>query len=147
MARFGDRQLPIKMIAGLLSLTLMGCGPRVTITTGTTIGLKATPGDGATRPPQVTFGYKRAETSLVPTAGRKATSNTDAFSTLASIYFRTTWFGKTELRSFISTGNAARDIQGTSEDNEQPATRDIQPAEPRAKSQFWDQFSDETRGK
>ena len=94
----------------LVALTA-GCGPRVTVTTGTTIGLKATPGDGYTRPPQVTFGYKRAELALVPTVGTHATATEDAFSTLAAFYFSTEWFGQTELSSFIGTGHAARRIQ------------------------------------
>jgi hypothetical protein len=83
----------------------------VFISTGTTIGLKATPGDGQTRLPQVTFGYKRAELALVPTAGTHATDTEDAFSTLAAFYFSTQWFGETELSSFIGTGYAAQNIQ------------------------------------
>ena len=97
-------------IAVLFLLT--GCGTsRVIIATGTTIGLKATPGDGSSRPPQVTFGYKRAEASIVPTKGEAVSGDTDAFSTLAAFHFQTQFFGKTELDSFISTGNAAIDIQ------------------------------------
>lgn len=94
----------------LLVVATGGCGPRVLVVTGTTIGLKATPGDAQTRPPQVTLAYKRAETALVPTAGSKATGKTDAYSTLASFFFETEWFGATELRSFIATGNAARPL-------------------------------------
>ncbi len=106
------------MVLGLLGLTLCACGPRVIISTGTTIGLKATPGDGNTRPPQVTFAYKRSELALVPTSGNKATSNSDAFSTLAAIHFSTEWFGSTEIRSFLGTGMAARDIQGVEKDQQ-----------------------------
>jgi hypothetical protein len=96
----------------LLAVLAAGCtGLRVIITTGTTIGLKATPGDGQTRSPQVTLGYKRAELALVPTAGTHASATEDAFSTLAAFYFNTKWFGRTELSSFIGTGAAARDIQ------------------------------------
>jgi len=51
---------------------IAGCGPRVLIATGTTLGLKATPGDGQSRPPQVTLGYKRAEAALIPTSGGNA---------------------------------------------------------------------------
>lgn len=104
----------------LLVPMLSGCGPRMLISTGTTIGLKATPGDGQTRPPQVTFAYKRAETAFVPTKGQKSAScpspdtgavcGSDAFSSLAAIQFSTEWFGTTELKSFIGTGIAARDI-------------------------------------
>lgn len=94
-------------------LSLSACGPRVIISTGTTLGLKATPGDGYTRPPQVTFGYKRAESALLSTAGLNATDTSDAFSTLAAFHFKTFWFGDTELHSFIGTGIAARDVQGT----------------------------------
>jgi hypothetical protein len=94
-----------------LGLVTAGCGPRVILTTGTTIGLKATPGDGYTRPPQVTFGYKRAEAAVVPTKGTVALEGEDAYSTLAAFHFSTEFFGKTELDSFISTGRAALDIQ------------------------------------
>lgn len=112
-----------------------GCAPRVNIATGTTIGLKASPGDAATRPPQITLGYKRAEAAFVPTEGKKVTASstedatkasgvqagqssggaaTDAYSTLAAFYFETAWFGDTQIASFIATGFAARDIQAPS---------------------------------
>lgn len=97
------------LAAGLVALS--GCGPRVLIVTGTTIGLKATPGDASTRPPQVTLAYKRAETALVPTKGDNATKDSDAFSTLASFFFTSKWFGDTEIASFIATGEAAKLIQ------------------------------------
>ena len=100
----------------ILAIMLAGsaCAPRVVIVTGTTLGMKATPGDGSSQPPQVTLGYKRAEASIVPTKGSVADSNgTDAFSTMAAFDYRTRWFGETELASFIGTGFAARDIQGT----------------------------------
>ena len=100
------------MVTTAALLVLAGCGPRVLIATGTTLGLKATPGDGQSRPPQVTLGYKRAEVALVPTDGKKATQGSDAYSVLAVFDFRSEWFGKTELASFIGSGNAARDIQG-----------------------------------
>lgn len=93
-------------------LSLAGCAPRVNLSTGTTIGLKATPGDGTTRPPQVTLGYKRAELSIVPTEGKGATADTDAASTLATIHFSTRWFGHTELDSFIATGSGAQILVG-----------------------------------
>lgn len=99
----------VSMSLLLLSLAT-GCGTRVGIITGTTIGLKATPGDGSTRPPQVTLAYKRAEAAIVPTAGTKATATTDAYSTLAAFHLRTEWFGDTEITSFIGTGGAAKDI-------------------------------------
>jgi len=103
---------------GAIGLLLaVGCGPRILIATGTTLGLKATPGDGQSRPPQVTLGYKRAEVALVPTAGHKATRSSatspvdqDAFSTMAAFDFETRWFGKTELSSFIATGFAAHEL-------------------------------------
>ncbi len=102
-----------------LALFSTGCAtqqPRVTVVTGTTIGLKASPGDGNTQPPQVTFAYKRAEFALIPTTGKAAakdpsSSGSDAFSTLVAFFFSTQWFGNTELDSFIATGHAARDIQ------------------------------------
>jgi hypothetical protein len=59
------------------------------------------------------LGYKRAESALLSTAGNKATDSSDAFSTLAAFHFKTYWFGKTELHSFIETGIAANEVQGT----------------------------------
>jgi hypothetical protein len=96
-----------------------GCAPRVNIATGTTVGLKASPGDAATRLPRITLAYKRAEAAFVPTEGKTATASstgeaTDAYSTLAAFYFETAWFGNTEIASFIATGFAARDIQAPS---------------------------------
>lgn len=119
MTMNGYQKLALAIVLSPIVLTVSACGPRVIISTGTTIGLKATPGDGNTRPPQVTFGYKRAETALVPTKGGKATSSADAFSTLAAIHFSTEWFGATELQSFVGTGIAARDIQGSSDFQDQ----------------------------
>lgn len=102
----------------LSALAAGGCS-RVVIATGTTLGMKATPGDATSRPPQVTLGYKRAELALVPTKGGEATDdpksperNNEAYSTLASFFFQTEWFGRTEIESFIATGHAARKIQG-----------------------------------
>jgi hypothetical protein len=103
-----------------LALFITGCAtqqPRVTVVTGTTIGLKASSGDGNTQPPQVTFAYKRSELALIPTKGGVAVkkdtppAGSDAFSTLVAFFFSTEWFGKTEVDSFIATGHAARDIQ------------------------------------
>ncbi len=106
---------------GLIVISLTACGPRILVSTGTTLGLKATPGDGYTQPPQVTFGYKRAEVAFVPTKIQLATSSAgnegtkidgkDAFSVLAAVHFKTTWFGDTNLQSFVGTGIAARDVQ------------------------------------
>lgn len=116
-----EKKLTLIGALGLIVINLTACGPRILVSTGTTLGLKATPGDGQTRPPQVTFGYKRAEVAFIPTKGQIATSTVDkdptklngndAFSTLAAIHFKTEWFGKTELQSFVGTGIAARDIQ------------------------------------
>lgn len=116
------------------SALLCGCSNMV-ISTGTTIGLKATPGDGSTQTPQVTFGYKRMELAYVPVdaasaskappprkgakpedpspAGQNkspAPGDVDAFSALAVIDVQTKWFGRTVIKQFISSGIAARDI-------------------------------------
>lgn len=90
-----------------------GCARRMTVTTGTTIGLSATPGDGRSQSPQVTLAYKRAEMAIVPTGGRAAskTPDVDCYSALAIVDFRTKWFSGTALDQFIATGHAARDIQ------------------------------------
>jgi hypothetical protein len=110
----------MKTIVAMATVLLAAaCQPHVIISTGTTLGLKATPGDGESRPPQVTLGYKRAEVALVPTNGDAAhEKGTDAFSTLAAFDFRTRWFGQTELSSFIATGLTARDIQGDRHNDE-----------------------------
>ncbi len=109
--------------SALLALVIgvcAACGPRVIIATGTTLGLKANPGDAqGGRSPQVTFGYKRAEAALVATKGNGATQGgEDAYSTLASFGFSTKWFGDTELSSFIATGFAARGL--TAQDADAP---------------------------
>ena len=90
-----------------------GCARRMTIATGTTIGLHATPGDGKSQSPQITFAYKRAEMALVPTGGKAATKEPDAdsYSALAIVDFRTRWFSGTSVDQFVATGHAARDIQ------------------------------------
>jgi hypothetical protein len=102
---------------------LVGCAPRMTVATGTTIGLNATPGDGQAQSPQVTFAYKRSEIAKVPTGQQPARKpparaqndssdqNTDAYSAIAIVDFQTKWFGKTSIDQFIATGHAARDIQ------------------------------------
>ena len=108
----------------VLSLALAGCTgstSRVIISTGTTIGLKASPGDGTTRPPQVTFGYKRAEGAIIPTKGDAAEMPHDAFSTLGAFHFETEFFGRTALDSFIGTGKAALAIQQQPEFQDQIA--------------------------
>jgi hypothetical protein len=101
-----------RLLVVALVLAVAGCGTsRVIVSTGTTIGLKATPGDGNSRPPQVTLGYKRAEVSMVPTKGEAVPNGADAFSTLAALHFETQFFGETSLDSFIGTGRAAVGIQ------------------------------------
>jgi hypothetical protein len=113
MFSLGYRKLAVSSVVVLSTLMATACGPRVIISTGTTIGLKATPGDGTTRPPQVTLAYKRAETAFVPTNASVATASEDAFSTLAALHFSTKWFGETKLRSVVGTGIAARDLTGS----------------------------------
>ena len=57
------------IFCSLATLLLMaGCGgqDRVIVTTGTQVGLEATPGDATTQAPSVSFGYKRVELALVP---------------------------------------------------------------------------------
>jgi hypothetical protein len=108
----------VRGAAGLViaaSLLASGCAPRVIIATGTTIGIRATPGDGQMRPPQVVIGYKRAEAALIPVEGSGAEMNgsevtSDAASTVASFYLKSQWTAGTEIQSFIGTGFAARHI-------------------------------------
>lgn len=115
-------------VSGLLlvMLTLMGCSEsRVLVVTGTVVGLEASPGDGSTQPPSVTFGYKRAEVAFVPTATEPADkvakhyppgqgTDSDAYSTLAAFKLAANWFGPTKIEQVIATGHAARIIQETS---------------------------------
>lgn len=103
----------LALLIGIVGGSGSGCARRMTVATGTIIGLHATPGDGQSQLPQVTFAYKRAELALVPTAGKSASSNpnSDAFSALAIIDFRTKWFRGTSIDQFIATGHASRDIQ------------------------------------
>jgi hypothetical protein len=124
------RQLGRTLVLALLVGATAACGPRVIIATGTTIGLKATPGDPqGGRSPQVTFGYKRAEAALVATRGDGATEKKDAYSTLASFGFSTAWFGDTELASFIATGFAARGLTAPDVDAPEAAKATVSPSE------------------
>jgi hypothetical protein len=108
---------PLRLALVGVLLVVGGCGPRVFVTTGTLIGLEASPGDGNTQPPSVTFGYKRAELALVPTAGGPATKSQvgggseDAYSTLAVFDLASGWFKKTKIEQFIAAGHAARTVQ------------------------------------
>lgn len=119
---------PIRIATALgLALLAAGCGtPRLLIATGTTIGLKATPGDGQARPPQVTFAYKRAELAVVPSprgsAERAADGSlvSEAYSTLAAFSFVTDWFDETCLDSLVATGHAARLLQDPVEEEDGP---------------------------
>ena len=86
----------------------------MTVITGTTLGLHASPGDGGTSPPSVTFAYKRAEMALVPTSGSAAqnnqdpATNQDAYSTMCVFGADLNWFGTAWIGQFIATGHAAR---------------------------------------
>lgn len=105
--------LLLAVLIGAVGGSGSGCARRMTIATGTTIGLHATPGDGKSQSPQITFAYKRAEMALVPTGGKAATKEPDAdsYSALAIVDFRTKWFSGTSIDQFVATGHAARDIQ------------------------------------
>jgi hypothetical protein len=108
------------------------------VSTGTTIGLKATPGDGNTQAPQVTFAYKRAELAYVPTDSKRAKkskdekdTDSDAFSALAAVDVKSKWFfGSTTINQFISSGFAAQEISSNknfSANFRTAATRDNRP--------------------
>ena len=101
----------------LVVSTITGCRARMHIATGTTVGLVANPGDGNTRPPRVTLAYRRGETAYVPTdkknAHKEDGKNSDCYSALAFVDFRTRWFGETSIAQFIGTGHAARDLVTT----------------------------------
>lgn len=111
--------LPIILAGSLLGALISGagCAQRMTVATGTTIGLHATPGDGQSQTPQITLAYKRSEVAIIPTGERAARNmeeneaDTDAYSALAVIDFQTRWWGDTSVDQFIATGHAARDIQ------------------------------------
>ncbi len=113
------RKRSFSLLLSIVTIAVVstGCGPRVTIVTGTTIGLHASPGDGQTQPPEVTLAYKRSEVATMPTGQRGAlkgtaegSKDTEAFSTLGGLRFCTKWWGETQLDSFISTGHAAREL-------------------------------------
>jgi len=52
------RRRPPTFVVVVALLALVGCSgsPHVIIATGTTVGIKATPGDGQTQPPQLVIG-------------------------------------------------------------------------------------------
>ena len=104
-------------LAAGVTLLLAGCsaGPRMTVVTGTVIGLHASPGDGSTKPPAVTFAYKRSEVALIPTAAKPAvsgdttsTNRTDTYSAFSVFDADIHWFGGSLIQQFIATGHAAR---------------------------------------
>jgi hypothetical protein len=92
--------------------------PRMTIITGTSVGLHLTPGNGQETPPQVSLAYKRTELALIPVSragahktGTSVTNAVDAYSSLAGFDFRSSFFGGTiQLQQFISTGFASREL-------------------------------------
>jgi hypothetical protein len=120
MSRWGR----VAVIVSLLAAG--GCAPRVVVATGTTLGIKATPGDGQTRPPQLVVGYKRAEATLIPVEGDGAKKKKgsekpsdiekDAPSVVSSFYLKSRWTSDTEVRSFIGTGFAAQNIVDQAQD-------------------------------
>lgn len=90
-------------------------GPRMTVIEGTTIGLNATPGDGSSKPPQVTLAYKRVEMAIVPTDQRPSVTNqSDCLSSITALNFKTQFFGATRIDDFFATGFAARSLAGNS---------------------------------
>lgn len=103
-----------KLILCLALLPLLaggGCGGnRLYVVTGTSVGLHCTPGDGSTTPPQVSLAYKRTELAIIPTTAAGATTDTDAYSSLAGFDFKSHFFGETALHQFISTGFASRKL-------------------------------------
>jgi hypothetical protein len=111
----GHPRIGVVIVAAGLSCA--GCGPRLNLVTGTTVGLKASPGNG-TALPQVTLAYKRSESAVIPTRGASAVASapgsnnqaSDAYSALTAYFLQTSWFGKTTLESFISTGPAAQNL-------------------------------------
>lgn len=117
----GRRAPSLVAILAVALPALAGCAsnPHVIIATGTTLGIKATPGDGQTRPPQIVVGYKRAELAVIPVDASGAQRDDahvvqkEAASTVASFYMKNEWTSETVIRSFIGTGFAARSVIDT----------------------------------
>ena len=106
-----QRVFPLLLAAALPT----GCtGPRMTVVEATVIGLNATPGNGASTAPQVTFAYKRAELAIIPTTGRGGSGQTDCFSSLSALYCNSRFLGTTEIDDFVSTGFASRSLVSNS---------------------------------
>lgn len=116
MRRPGARSLVAVLALAVLAFAGCASNPHVIIATGTTLGIKATPGDGQTRPPQLVVGYKRAEVAVIPVDATGAQRDDarvvqkEAASTVASFYMKNTWTSETVIRSFIGTGFAARSV-------------------------------------
>jgi hypothetical protein len=114
--RPGARSLVAVLALAVLAFAGCASNPHVIIATGTTLGIKATPGDGQTRPPQLVVGYKRAEVAVIPVDATGAQRDDarvvqkEAASTVASFYMKNTWTSETVIRSFIGTGFAARSV-------------------------------------
>jgi len=114
--------------------------PSVYFSTGTTVGLEATPPANET-PPSITFGYKRAEIAMVPvtkldekpagppsdrgcsesppSAYSGSSIARDAYSVLAVFHLAVNWFGPAKIEQHFATGCAATHlIRGLTEEEE-----------------------------
>ena len=107
----------LSFLAVVSILASCASGSRMTVVTGTVIGLHASPGDGSSRPPAVTFAYKRSEVALIPTAAQPAlevginsTNRTDTYSAFSVFDADIHWFGGSKIQQFIATGHAARTV-------------------------------------
>ena len=123
MTRARPVAFAVSLVASFVAAAGCSTRPRIIVATGTTLGIKATPGDGQVRPPQVVVGYKRAEAALIPVegggakakdgseaSGKPIVMQQDVASTVASFYLKSEWTAGTEIRSFIGTGVAAQHI-------------------------------------
>ncbi|MDT7042258.1 hypothetical protein [Candidatus Nitronereus thalassa] len=116
------RQFRLLAVFLFLSLfVLAGCGrSKVYIGTGTLLGIEASPGDpNLAQAPNVSFGYRRVETALVPIKSKSestpefsgGSSQEDAYSVLAFFGLEHHILGKTKIDQLLATGHAARQIQ------------------------------------
>lgn len=122
----------IGAIAAIVLVLWGGCAkPKIFISTGTIVGLEASPGSISTTPqaPSLTFGYKRAELALIPIDAERQGSlspvtspsttdsestfsdgREDAYSVLAVFKMAVNWFGPAKIEQFVATGMAAQQL-------------------------------------
>ncbi len=94
---------------------LVGCStPAMLVSTGTLVGLEASPADPQTQTPHVTLAYKRSELAIVPLCLKEKANDQqcqpdkEGPSAAAAFMMHHSWFSATRIEQYIATGSAAK---------------------------------------